>query len=236
MMARLPRLSLPGVPQHIIQRGNNKQPCFFKESDYSLYLEKLHYYADECRVDIHSYVLMTNHVHLLATPEEEGGVSLMMQSLGRFFVRYINNRYDRSGTLWEGRFRSTLIDSERYLLTVSRYIELNPVRAAMVKHPSDYAWTSFGFNAQGLPDPVISPHACYLDLGRSSAERCHAYSELFNSHLSESTINDIRSSLNQSWVLGRKRFNKQVERQVGHAVGPRHHGGDRRSERFLSED
>jgi putative transposase len=128
-MARLPRLNLPGIPQHIVQRGNNRQVSFFTEQDYAVYLDKLKDHARQYKVDVHAFVLMTNHVHLLVTPETEKGVSQLMQSLGRYYVMYINKTYQRTGTLWEGRYKSTLVDSANYFLLVSRYIELNPVRA-----------------------------------------------------------------------------------------------------------
>ena len=233
-MARLPRLSLPGVPQHVIQRGNNRQACFFDGSDYSFYLEKLKDYADKYDVEVHAYVLMTNHVHLLATAMEEGGISRMMQALGRTFVRYINHRYRRTGTLWEGRFKSTLIDSEVYLLQVSRYIELNPVRANMVKHPVGYPWSSFAFNGRGQADFVVTPHDCYLRLASDPSERCRVYRDLFKSELSGLVVSEIRDSLNKSWVLGDGRFQKQIGLQLGRAAGERQHGGDRRSERYRS--
>ena len=127
-MARLPRLSVAGVPQHVVQRGNNRQACFFDGQDYAVYLDKLKEYSAKQGVRVHSYVLMTNHVHLLMTPEEPQGISRLMQALGRYYVRYVNQTYKRTGTLWEGRYKSTLIDGERYFLIVSRYIELNPVR------------------------------------------------------------------------------------------------------------
>ena len=136
-MARLPRFILPGQPQHIIQRGNNRQDIFCSEDDYLYYLEKLIEAASKHQCDIHAYVLMTNHVHLLVTPHTEEGIGKMMQVLGRYYVQYFNHRYKRTGTLWEGRYKATLIDTEQYLLTCMRYIELNPVRAKeMVNHPS----------------------------------------------------------------------------------------------------
>ena len=148
-MARLPRLNLPGIPQHVIQRGNNRHVCFYTEQDYTVYLSKLKEYSEKYQVAVHSYVLMTNHVHLLMTPEEGNGVSKLIQSLGRYYVRYVNKTHGRTGTLWEGRYKSTLVDSENYFLTVSRYIELNPVRADMVGHPGEYPWSSYQKNAMG---------------------------------------------------------------------------------------
>ena len=141
-MARLPRLNLPNIPQHVVQCGNNRQVCFFSEQDYTVYLDKLKDYAKKCHVNVHAFVLMTNHVHLLMTPETEKGASQLMHSLGRYYVMYINKTYQRTGTLWEGRYKSTLVDSEKYFLLVRRYIELNPVRANMVEHPAEYPWSS----------------------------------------------------------------------------------------------
>ncbi len=140
-MPRLPRLNLPNIPQHVVQRGNNRQATFFYEQNYTVYLDKLKEYGKKFDVAIHAYVLMTNHVHLLMTPSTKTGISQLMQSLGRYYVRYINKTYNRSGTLWEGRYKSTLVSSEHYFLLVSRYIELNPVRADMVAHPAEYPWS-----------------------------------------------------------------------------------------------
>jgi len=184
-----------GIPQHIIQRGNNKHVCFFVEKDYIVYLSKLKEYSLKYEVSIHSYVLMTNHVHLLLTPEVEGdGVSRMIQSLGRCYVRYINKTHDRTGTLWQGRFKSTLVDSEKYLLTVSRYIELNPVRANMVTHPAEYPWSSYQKNAMGKPISLITPHSCYQSLGRSDQARQAAYRGLFDELIPEQTLKEIRDA------------------------------------------
>ena len=148
-MARLPGLNLPSIPQHVIQRGNNRQVSFFNDKDYAVYLDKLKLYSEKYSVAVHSYVLMTNHVHLLITPETEQGVSQMTQLLGRYYVRYINQTNERAGILWEGRYKSALVDSDNYFLTVSRYIELNPVRAGMVAHPAEYPWLSYQYNALG---------------------------------------------------------------------------------------
>ena len=147
-MPRKPRFNIVGIPQHVIQRGNNREPCFYSEQDYQRYLKDLSDSAKKHDCRIHAYVLMTNHVHLLVTPMVEHGISNMMQALGRRYVYYINKNYQRSGTLWEGRYKASLIDNERYLLTCMRYIELNPVRAKMVEHPGEYPWSSYQANAQ----------------------------------------------------------------------------------------
>lgn len=148
-MARLPRVCPVGVPQHVIQRGNNRQVCFASEQDFAAYAGWLKEYSKKYQVEIHAWVLMTNHVHLLCTPRTENAVSFMMQSLGRSYVQYFNFRYKRTGTLWEGRFKSCLVQEEIYLSQLYRYIELNPVRAKIVEHPSDYVWSSYQINALG---------------------------------------------------------------------------------------
>ena len=155
-MPRLPRYVLPGVPQHIIQRGNNRQAIFACEDDYSVYLDWLKRAAEQYGLAIHAYVLMTNHVHLLATPDAEDSIGKTLQSLGRRYVQYFNRRYGRTGTLWESRYRATVIDSESYLLACSRYIELNPVRAAMVGEPGEYPWSSYRCNAMGQEDGLVT--------------------------------------------------------------------------------
>ena len=142
-MPRRARLSLPGVPWHIIQRGNNRSVCFHAEDDYQFYLHYLKEFADKFGCALHAYVLMTNHVHLLLTPARDDSAALMMKHLGQRYVQYVNRTYRRSGTLWEGRFRSCLTQSEDYVLACYRYIELNPVRAGMVLKPQDYRWSSY---------------------------------------------------------------------------------------------
>ena len=231
-MARLPRLNLPNIPQHVVQRGNNRHVCFFNDTDYAVYLDKLNEYSQKFKVAVHSYVLMTNHVHLLLTPSDEKGVSLLMQSLGRYYVRYVNDTYNRSGTLWEGRYKSTLVDSENYFLIVSRYIELNPVRACMVEYPSQYPWSSFRRNALGVPIKLITPHYCYQSLGNNDEQRQLAYKALFNSLIPDYTIEEIRDSLNKAWVLGDNRFKLQIEEQSGRRSAPLPKGGDRKSAQF----
>jgi putative transposase len=163
-MARRARLSVPGIPWHIIQRGNNRSACFFSDADYTIYLRHLAELATKFECAIHSYVLMTNHVHLLLTPQNEDSAALLMKNLGQRYVQYINRTYRRSGTLWEGRFRSCLVQSESYLLACYRYIELNPVRENMVRHPREYRWSSYRSNAEGKTDALIAPHENINDL------------------------------------------------------------------------
>ncbi|PCI51216.1 MAG: transposase [Alphaproteobacteria bacterium] len=231
-MARLARLNLANVPQHVVQRGNNRQATFFADEDYAVYLDKLKEYADKYQVAIHAYVLMTNHVHLLLTPSTKTGVSQMMQALGRYYVRYINQTYHRSGTLWEGRYKSTLVDSEAYFLLLSRYIELNPVRAEMVDHPAEYPWSSYHGNATDKDIALLSPHNCYKALDKNDVDRKAAYAALFNDHISEKIIEEIRHATEKSWVLGDSRFKQQIEQATGRRTSPTPRGGDRKSKEF----
>lgn len=219
-MARLARLCPLGIPQHIIQRGNNRQVCFASDEDLATYANLLGEYADEFGVALHAWVFMTNHVHLLVTPLQENGVSKMMQSLGRRYVRYFNRAYRRSGTLWEGRFKSSLVQSETYLLVCQRYIELNPVRAGMIDDPADYLWSSYQAHALGRKISMHSEHAEFLALGSSSVERQAAYRELFRAHVDDDLITDIRASVNKGLALGSERFKDEIERLLGRRVRP----------------
>jgi len=210
-MPRKPRFNLSGIPQHVIQRGNNRNPCFFAEEDYSRYIDDLQKVAEKHCCRVHAYILMTNHVHLLVTPMVEYGISQMMQSLGRRYVYYINKLYKRTGTLWEGRYKSSLVDSDRYLLTCMRYIELNPIRANMVGHPGEYKWSSYHANAQGKTDSLIESHPIYNQLGSSVEIRQQTYRELFRHHIDNETLHDIRDALNHELVLGRSYFKDKIE-------------------------
>ncbi len=211
-MPRKPRFNLIGVPQHVIQRGNNREPCFYAEEDYRRYLDDLDEVADKFGCAIHAYVLMTNHVHLLVTPLKDLAIGQMMQALGRRYVYYINKTYKRTGTLWEGRYKSSLIDSEAYLLTCMRYIELNPLRANMVKHPGEYKWSSYLANATGNSDTLIQPHPVYRALGENDEARQIAYRELFRHHMDNNLLHDIREALNHELVLGRSYFKEKIEK------------------------
>lgn len=204
-MARLPRFSIPGQPQHVNVRGNNRQEAFCADADflfYLFYLENLQAACVKHGCDVHACVLMTNHVHLLVTLHFDESLALTMQMLGRCYVQYHNVRHRRTGTLFEGRYRATLIDSAAYLLTCMRYIELDPVRAGMVLHPSAYRWSSYAANATGADDPLVLPHAEYRAAGRLSDERQSAYRQLFRSHLGEGALSEIRHATNKAWVLG----------------------------------
>lgn len=229
-MARLPRFIIPGQPQHVIVRGNNCEPIFYQDQDYHFYLKKLKQACDKHQCDVHAYVLMTNHVHLLITPHTEQGIGKTLQMLGRYYVQYFNHSYQRTGSLWEGRYKATLIDSESYLLTCYRYIELNPVRAeGMADHPSKYPWSSYRFNALGGEDVIVVPHAEYLSLGQTAEERQAAYRALFKSHISEKTLEEIRQATNKAWVLGSSYFKEKIAKQLNRPAIPASKGGDRKS-------
>ena len=231
-MARLPRFVIPGLPQHVIQRGNNRDVIFVADEDYQYYLQKLGDACEKYDCEIHAYILMTNHVHLLMTPHSENGISKVMQYIGRYYVQYFNFQYQRTGTLWEGRYKATLLDSECYLLTCSRYIELNPVRAGMVKDPAEYPWSSYHFNALGQDNSLLSPHEVYKALGIDNATCWSSYKALFDSHIPKADIEEIRAATNKAWVIGSDRFKARVEQLMGRQVQPKPRGGDRRSEAF----
>ncbi len=217
-MPRRARLILPNITVHVIQRGNNRQACFYHETDYQNYLDWLHESALDSNCLIHAYVLMTNHVHLLITPNRAEGLGIMMKRLGQRYVQYVNRTYKRSGTLWEGRYKSCLVSEESYVLGCYRYIELNPVRADMVNHPADYRWSSYRVNAQGEPTRTIAPHELYLGLGQDSASRSTAYRELFRHHLESKLVDEIRQATNGNYVIGSERFQRQVENILGRRV------------------
>lgn len=217
-MARQPRFCPPGLPQHVIQRGNNRQVCFNADEDMAAYAHWLHDSAVRYRVAIHAWVFMTNHVHLLLTPETANGLSCLMQSLGRQYVRRYNKTYRRSGTLWEGRFKSCLVQTEVYLLQCQRYIELNPVRAGMVQDPSEYPWFSYRCHALGMESRLLTPHAEYLRLGQTAAERQVVYRDLFRHHLDEAALTDIRESANCGLAFGSERFKDEIEANLNRRV------------------
>lgn len=214
-MPRRPRIHLDGVPLHIVQRGHNRQPCFFADADYVAYLECLGDAARRTGCQLHAYALMTNHVHLLLTPADAQAVPRLMVSLGRRYVPYVNAAYQRSGTLWEGRYKSSLIQSESYLLACMRYIELNPVRAGICPDPAQYRWSSYRANALGETNPLLTPHPLYAALDPNDTYRQAAYRDLFDQVLSDKTMTDIRLALNQTQPLGNSRFLDTIEQATG---------------------
>lgn len=228
-MPRLPRIDLPNIPQHVIQRGNNRQPCFLQEQDYRCYLHNLGDAALKHGCLIHAYVLMTNHVHLLVSPNALGAVSRCMQALGRRYVAYFNHSYRRTGTLWEGRYKSCLVDSQSYLLTCYRYIELNPVRAAMVVTPGDYPWTSYHANALGVPDALLHPHPDYLSLASDPELRQAAYRDLFRYTIGDDRLQEIRTHLQQQRALGTHHFQTAIETELKRVARTRPLGRPRKA-------
>ncbi len=223
-MARPLRACPAGVPQHIIQRGNNRQPCFACEEDFAAYANWLDEAATKFRVAIHAWVFMTNHVHLLATPSDQEGLSRMMQSIGRRYVRYFNHAYRRSGTLWEGRFKSCVVDAEPYLFVCQRYIELNPVRAGMVEHPGQYRWSSYSANAEAKPIHLWTPHDLWLGLGRTDQECAARYRATFRGQMDPELLDQVRVTVNRGLALGNDRFRHEIERLTGVRVSPRKRG------------
>lgn len=214
-MPRRPRIHLDGVPLHIVQRGHNREPCFFAEDDYGSYLHWLGEALEEAECALHAYVLMTNHAHLLLTPRRAQAVPKLLISLGRRYVQYINRSYRRTGTLWDSRYKSSLVQPENYLFVCQRYIELNPVRAAMVDDPAHYRWTSYRANGLGQPDPRLTPHALYRALGRDDKERQAAYRALFRGHLDRAAVDDIRLAVTQGQPVGDSRFLAKIEQMTG---------------------
>ncbi|NRA72618.1 MAG: transposase [Gammaproteobacteria bacterium] len=223
-MPRLPRANLIGVPQHVIQRGNNHQACFACQQDYATYAGWLTDYADKFSVSIHAWVFMTNHVHLLCTPHDNDSISHMMQGLGRQYVRYFNDFHQRSGTLWEGRYKSCLVQEEDYLLQVYRYIELNPVRAHMVEQPEDYHWSSYQINALGKKSPLCSPHPLYLSLGQTATQRQETYQALFNQPINKQLTENIRQGIKSGMAIGDTLFKEHVEALTGCRMHPKKMG------------
>lgn len=223
-MARPHRLEPAGVALHVVQRGNNRTACFFGDVDRHFYLKCLAEYGERRGCAVHAYALMTNHVHLLVTPASTGGVSLMLQDVGRRYVRTVNEARSRTGTLWEGRFKSNLIDSETYLLTCHRYIELNPVRAGLASAPADYRWTSHSYYAQGTPNKLIAEHPVYVGLGANLQDRRQKFLSLFNSPIEERELVKLRIAINKGWALGSSTFLDRMEAVLGRSVRPARRG------------
>ncbi|MBM3539161.1 MAG: transposase [Alphaproteobacteria bacterium] len=220
-MARPARYFLPDQPLHVIQRGNNRGAIFFADADRERYRGWLAEAAAEYGCAVHAYVLMTNHIHLLVTPARADSLPRTMQSLGRRYVRYVNDLYRRTGTLWEGRYRAAPIDSEAYFLSCCRYIELNPVRAGIVPTLADYAWSSWRAHAEGASDPLLSEHDLYRRLGATPAERQAAYRALCDSAaLDPDFVEAVRAATNGGWALGGERFQRQIAEALGRRVTP----------------
>jgi len=219
-MPRHARTIIPEVATHIVQRGNDRGPCFFSDGDRLVYLAQLGDLSRRYGCDVHAYCLMGNHVHLLVTPLEADSCALLMKNLGQRYVQYINRTYGRTGCLWEGRFRSCLAQSERYVLACYRYIELNPVRAAIVDAPGKYPWSSYRANAEGRRDPVLTPHPEFVVLGHDEAARRQAYRGMFDDALSAELLHDIRAATNSGSAFGSEAFKGLLARAARHPVTP----------------
>jgi putative transposase len=213
-MARpLRRFLLPGYPIHVIQRGHNRERVFGSDSDHILYLGLLQEFARRHACAVHAYVLMTNHVHLLVSPPDIAHLSKLMQDVNQVFVQSVNRHQSRSGSLWSGRFKSCLVDTDQYLLACQRYIELNPVRAGMVQSPRLYPWSSYSANAAGGASDLVKPHSTYLELADSVERREAAYRKLFEREIGDELLAKIRSSINRGWPLGGEAFCSEMERR-----------------------
>lgn len=219
-MSRRPRLSIAGAPLHIIQRGINRNACFFKKEDYLFYLKILHEQSVKQGCAIHAYVLMPNHIHLLLTPRKKNSASLLMKYLGQFYTQYINKTYQRRGTLWEGRFRSCMLDESDYILLCSRYIELNPVRVGIVSNPEEYRWSSYHANGSGKKNPLLTLHESYRRLGSTIAECQESYRNQFQEKIEENMLKQIRFATNGNYVLGGERFKSDLEKILPCRVRP----------------
>lgn len=229
-MARLPRYFIKNVPQHIILRGNNRGPIFANDEDCQFFKEVLQDAAKRNGLAVHAYVFMTNHIHLLATPATEESIPNALQSLGRRYVQYFNFRYERTGTLWEGRYRATIVKAETYLFECMRYIELNPVRPGMVRHPSAHAWSSYGVNAGLTAGALVKPHRLYRALGASEEARARAYQALVQAPMDAQMQKTIRDSTNKGWALGGGRFKGKVEALTDRRVAPLPKGRPKRQQ------
>ena len=223
-MPRKPRMYLADIPAHVVQRGNNRDACFYSDDDYLFYIEVLGQGLRRYKVKLHAYCLMTNHVHLLMTPVDETGISRVMQHVGRMYVQYINKTYKRSGTLWEGRHKASLVDADNYLLKCYRYIELNPVVAGMVRKPEQYRWSSYQWHAWGKTNSIITDHEIFNDLDNRQENRQFVYRELFKTQITDEDIHEIEESLEYSYSLGNERFRVQIETALGRKVGQKQRG------------
>lgn len=223
-MPRRVRMYVPGYTYHIVHRGNNRTACFFEEENFRIYMRYMCEVLQRYGNSLHAYCLMTNHVHLLLTAECEDSISNFMKVVCSRYAQYINKKYARTGTLWEGRHKASAIDSENYLLKCYRYIELNPVAAHIVDRPEEYAWTSHHSNAWSEQDPLVSAHESYLALGSDQGSRCENYRSLFDEALSREDSHAIHSAVQSSLPLGSNKFIREIESRAGRSIGYAHRG------------
>lgn len=231
-MARQARIVVPGQPLHVTHQGNNRQNVFKSDQDHQRFIEDLVASRNKSGCSLHAYVLMPNHYHLLLTPPTGDALSEFMQSIGRRYVRYFNKEYQRSGTLWEGRYKSSLVDSDAYLLQCYRYIEEHPVRSKMVSAANQHQWSSYHHNALGETDPLITEHNNYTQIAKTEDARKTAYSSLFKTALDTETTTLITSSIDKGEVLGSDHFHQTIESLVGLKTKRGAHGGDRKSDHY----
>ncbi|RZT05513.1 putative transposase [Duganella sp. CF402] len=223
-MARLPRLIVPNQPHHVIQTGANNQDVFLGAEDYQTFLGWLRTAAKTYKVAVHCYVLMPNHLHLLVTPSDETGLGQMMQWIGRYYVPYFNQKYSRSGTLWNGRYKTSLIDADAYFMLCSRYIEFNPVRNGMAARAEDYPWSSYCHHAGIRPDGLVTDHAKVWELGNTPFQREAAYIAISEPPLTAEEITLIGKSLLKGWPLGSQQFQTALQARVKRQVLPAKRG------------
>jgi len=232
IVPRKPRFYLPNIPVHIVQRGHSREPVFFETADYQAYLHWLKEASVRYECQIHAYVLMTNHIHILTTPKNTNSISLMMQYLGRQYVPYINYKYGTSGSIWEGRYKANMIQEDDYLLSCMRYIELNPVRANMVKSPGAYQWSSYHANGLGKVNALVQSHYLYHSLGKTLKKRLNTYTSLFKAHFDKEEIDSIRSSCQSGTPLGNDSFKQKIEKKLKCKTGQLRRGRPRVNEAY----
>ena len=235
-MARLPRIVIPNQPIHIIHRGNNRQDIFESEEDLTRIKEDIATSLSKTKCHLHAYVIMTNHLHLLITPEDKAQLTKFMQSMANRYVRYFNAKHQRTGTLWEGRYKSCLVDSEHYLFALYQYVEMNPFKAGMVEEIADYPWSSYHHNALGEIDPLISEHELYENLGVSRERRCEAYLEMFDRLNTTKQDSQITNATLRGEALGDDTFHQQISALISRPTKLTAHGGDRKSEAYYQAD
>lgn len=228
-MPRQPRLVIAGYPHHIILRGNNRSTIFYNDEDRRFFIECLKEAKEKTKSKIYAYCFMSNHVHLLIEPSTEQGLGNMIQSLGRRYVQYINKTYKRTGTLWEGRFKSSVVSKDEYLLACSRYIELNPVRAKIVKHSKDYLWSSYGSKAEGRKNTLLDEDPVYKGLGKTPKERQLNYKEWFRKSISEEELNLIRNATQKGGIFSNNEFFEKIAKLLGRNIVLRPRGRPKKS-------
>ncbi|GAC1406381.1 MAG: transposase [Burkholderiaceae bacterium] len=227
-MARLSRLIIPNAPHHVMQRGAARQAVFHDADDFRTFLHYLKDAAKQFKLAIHAYVLMSDHIHLLVSPADLTGLARTMQWIGRHYVPYFNQKYGSIGTIWQGRYKAAVIDSERYFLVCSQYIELNPVRAGVTDQPADYPWSSYRHHVGIAPDPLISEHAVYWALGNTPFAREAAYRHLSDQEMSTEVMAAITDSTLKGWAIGTEEFKSSLEKQANMRVRPSKAGRPRK--------